>query len=125
MSKTKHTAGPWEARKALHPSDGGWDWGIAADVGGKQRCIAEAFEVVGRDVKAPAEANARLIAAAPDLLDVCAFFDVVEKDGRVWLNVAGVTIIGVAIRHTKDEAAALRRLGEMQRAAIARAEGRS
>lgn len=64
-----HTPGPWLLKRARTPSDGGWDWGIAAEFNGRNYCIAEAFEVVGPgNVKASAEANARLIASAPKLL---------------------------------------------------------
>jgi hypothetical protein len=56
-------------RRAVKPSDGGYDWGITTVVDGRITCIAEAFEVVGEATKAPAEANARLIAAAPDMLE--------------------------------------------------------
>jgi hypothetical protein len=72
MTAAAHTPGPWEVLRALHPSDGGWDWGIGAQLGGendpKLFCIAEVFDVVDRGKNAPAEANARLIAAAPDML---------------------------------------------------------
>jgi hypothetical protein len=50
------------------PSDGGWDYGIGVTIDGHIFCIAEAFEVVGHGIKVPAEANARLIAAAPEML---------------------------------------------------------
>ena len=65
---SEHTPGPWEVRSARFPSDGGRDFGVGAQVDGRFYCIAEAFEVVGKDKRAPAEANATLIAAAPDLL---------------------------------------------------------
>lgn len=66
------TKGPWECRRALHPDNtGGFDYAIAAD----GKIIAEAFEHVdyadGRDGYdcRPVAANARLIAAAPDLYE--------------------------------------------------------
>jgi len=65
---SKPTSGPWQTKRARHPSDGGFDYAISAKVGMYERCIAEAFEVVDAGVKVPAEANARLMAAAPDLL---------------------------------------------------------
>ena len=68
MSEHAHTPGPWDAHCAKFKSDSGWDWGIRATIGNKGYCIAEAFEVVAADMKTPVEANARLIAAAPDLL---------------------------------------------------------
>ena len=66
---SKPTSGPWQTKRARHPSDGGFDYAINAKVGMYERCIAEAFEVVDHGVKVPAEANARLMAAAPDLLE--------------------------------------------------------
>jgi hypothetical protein len=68
VTNAQHTAGPWTPRKAKHSSYGGWDWGIGAKVGMYERCIAEAFEVVDCGIKVNAEANARLIAAAPEML---------------------------------------------------------
>lgn len=61
---SKHTPGPWTSVGAINRSDGGMDFGIISD----RRVIAEAFMVVGRDVRVNSLANARLIAAAPDLL---------------------------------------------------------
>jgi hypothetical protein len=65
-----HTHGPWESRKAKFPIDGQFDWGVSAEIDGKRYAIAEAFGRVAQDVLTPAEANARLIAAAPELLQV-------------------------------------------------------
>ncbi len=67
MNQPGFTPGPWMARIAKVPSDGGWDWGIAATVAGSPVCIAEAFEVVRIKDRCPASANAHLIAAAPDI----------------------------------------------------------
>lgn len=41
------TKGPWEVRRALVPSDGGYDWGVIAEFDGHRVCIAEAFARVG------------------------------------------------------------------------------
>jgi len=68
MDKPGYTPGPWSVRRAKTPSDGGYDYGIAAVINGGEVCIAEAFEVVRIKDRAPAEANARLIAAAPELV---------------------------------------------------------
>lgn len=64
--EVKHTAGPWAYKRADHPTDGEYDFAVRA--GGK--VIAEAFGRVdhGEAGKRPAEANARLMAAAPELL---------------------------------------------------------
>ncbi len=64
-----HTPGPWEVRRANRPTDGQFDWAIGALVNDRQSCIAEAFGRVAVDSYPDAEANARLIAAAPDLLE--------------------------------------------------------
>lgn len=68
-------------------------------------------------------ADAALIAAAPDLRDVAAAFSIKEEGGRVWLHVSGERLVGF---DAEDEDAAplvnkLRRLGQMRRAAIAKA----
>lgn len=67
-----HTPGPWETRRAVTPDNtGGYDWAITKD----GKVLAEAFENVGYATdgetydKRPAQANARLIAAAPELLE--------------------------------------------------------
>lgn len=64
-----YTPGPWESRKAKFPVDGEYDFAIGATVDGKRECIAEAFGRCSTTAFPPAEANARLIAAAPDLLE--------------------------------------------------------
>ncbi len=67
------TPGPWVPRRAVKPDNtGGYDWAIIAP---DKAIVAECFEVVdwaenGVDFDTrPVEANARLIAAAPDLLE--------------------------------------------------------
>lgn len=61
-----HTQGPWITKRSNTPSDGGWDYAIGAD----GNCIAECFEVVAEnDKRVDAKANARLMAAAPDMLE--------------------------------------------------------
>jgi hypothetical protein len=69
-----HTEGPWATRRSPIPDNtGGYDVAIVAD----GKVIAECFEHVGYagdgrtyDCR-PVYANARLIAAAPDLLKAC------------------------------------------------------
>lgn len=69
MSDVKHTPGPWVARRALKPVDGEYDFAISARNGGAP-VLAEAFGRAAdtNGTNLPAEANARLIAAAPELL---------------------------------------------------------
>ncbi|MBB5663219.1 putative secreted protein [Rhizobium leguminosarum] len=64
MVESKHTPGPWTMRIA-----GNGDCGISAEGTG---VFAEAFAEIrhsGENARDEAKANARLIAAAPDLLD--------------------------------------------------------
>ena len=59
----KHTPGPWLAKRA--EGGGYFEWYVGRD--GENRSIAEDIaDPVTRD---PSEANAHLIAAAPDLLE--------------------------------------------------------
>lgn len=61
----RHTPGPWRLQRSPHRQDGEYDFAIHAD---GVMVLAEAF---GRDAHGgtpPAEANARLIAAAPTML---------------------------------------------------------
>lgn len=67
MSETRFTPGPWQSKRALMPADGEYDYGISAVVDGSKRCIAETFGRASANVRPNAEANAALIAAAPDL----------------------------------------------------------
>lgn len=64
----KHTAGPWYIRTNRHPDTDGrpWGWLDAAPPGGPQRNIPGVTVTWTRGCTS--EANARLIAAAPDLL---------------------------------------------------------
>ena len=68
MTEIKHTPGPWFSKRAGTPQDGEYDYAIIAKIGGEPMVIAEAFGRVSETKKACAEANARLIARAPELL---------------------------------------------------------
>lgn len=65
---------------------------------------------------AEAESTARLVAAAPELRDVCASFSVVERDGRIVLRVLGVEV--AALDPATSEAMILRQLGANRSAAV-------
>ena len=65
---SNHTPGPWSIKRAKVPTDGEYDWAISAQFGGRPYCIAETVGRCASDIRLPAEANARLVAAAPDLL---------------------------------------------------------
>lgn len=62
----EHTPGPWRTVAAHIGNEN--DFGIAAQIDGTERIIAECYGVVGPNVLAPATANANLIATAPDML---------------------------------------------------------
>lgn len=66
MSKAKHTTGPWKVEKELAAKS--WQWLVAMDAGDRGRGIgiAETLPTIGGGAEL---ANARLIAAAPELLD--------------------------------------------------------
>lgn len=66
--RAAHTPAPWEVCRAVTPTDGEFDFGIAAKIEGGSVCIAEVFGRVAIDIRPAAEANAHLIAAAPELL---------------------------------------------------------
>jgi len=66
---TGHTPGPWHIRKAIT----GGDYAITAKDGPHDIIVGEAWFLVGERphneiVAAPVEANARLMASAPELL---------------------------------------------------------
>lgn len=62
----EHTPGPWGLRRAISPDNvGGYDYAI---LDAENRIIAEAFQKVDFGTERPCEANARLIATAPELL---------------------------------------------------------
>lgn len=69
-NETKHTPGPWEARGYRNDNGGIWIDSYATKRG---RCIAGTLaEAYKHGTGAGStEANARLIAAAPELLDAC------------------------------------------------------
>lgn len=62
------TDAPWTVRKALIETDGQYDYGIAADVDGDQRVIAETFGRVSTARFPPAMESADLICAARNAL---------------------------------------------------------
>ena len=70
--KTQHTPGPW----TIHADTDGWPLVMSGGVAGRivanvnpQSCPDESS--APEFVEMPCEANARLIAAAPELLDAC------------------------------------------------------
>lgn len=98
-----HTPGPWIITRSKMATDGAFDYAISAD---GALVLAEAF---GRDAKGgwpPAEANASLIAAAPDMLAALR-----EAEGELY--------------QVPPADAEQERVLAVVRAAISRAEGKS
>src|SRR5689334_1751172 len=73
MSETKHTPGPWYA--TADPDRATW-W-ISQQPEGGTFWIAEAVDGLMNDETEP---NARLIAAAPDLLEACQAIDALMEN---------------------------------------------
>ena len=88
-----HTPGPWDIRRSTRPVDGAYDWAIGAEIDdGGPYCIAEAVGRAAEDVWLPAEANARLIASAPDLLEA---LEGLRKTAQLLFDNA----VGCAVNH--------------------------
>jgi len=94
---TKHTAGPWFVQNV------GW---VASQLGLKTICSLKAVGVEGQH-----HANARLIAAAPDLLEAlqavlhdCPDLDMVEsnepgRDAGPWLMATNAIAKAIGVNH--------------------------
>jgi len=92
MSKAQHTAGPWAHEKAMASRE---VWHVRSK---KQGCIAS---LEGKS----AEANARLIAAAPDLLEALKAFNV--KEHYIISGNAETLVVRVPITTLQAAAAAV------------------
>jgi hypothetical protein len=81
MSEAKHTPGPWEVRAAGVQSQGGDAGTFVARVnaGLVARCMTNQGNLSSAECLIAAQANARLIAAAPELLAAC-------KEARHWIT---------------------------------------
>jgi hypothetical protein len=81
VSETKHTPGPWYTKRAEIRVDGEYDYAI---YDANKEVVAEAFGRTSVTNFPPAEANAHLIASAPDLYAalkfVLAFYEPDAKD---------------------------------------------
>lgn len=107
MTESKHTPGPWYATTR----QGSWDWLVAQS---DRLEICQMFHD-GSGLNQTGEANARLVAAAPDLLDALRWY---EEQARNCRKIGGVPE-GHAARAALDADGGKRAL-----AAIAKAEGR-
>ncbi len=92
----QHTPGPYGYKQARHPTDGGYDYGISAIIDGESFCIAETFAVVGEGGrKANAHENAKLFAAAPEML--AALEDITKETGHHYGSANAIKIARAAI----------------------------
>lgn len=66
QTKTRHTTGPWKIRENSEASGDPGNWGIA--IVGSPRLDIRVFSF---GVEEQAKVDARLIAAAPELLEAC------------------------------------------------------
>lgn len=102
------TPGPWSTRRAVTPDNvGGYDVAI---VDAQRKIIAEAYEITdtGDEGKRPVQANARLIAAAPELYEALIqarqeIHLAHSKDGAVY-DPTILTVIDAAIARARGEA---------------------
>lgn len=67
VSRAQHTSGPWEHYQEGHNA-AGWPCFVIL---GPDTAVAKIYTGVEEDYPGQAEANARLIAAAPELLEAC------------------------------------------------------
>jgi hypothetical protein len=116
VSETKHTPGPWQAEQDDVPYDGGFEtWCVNAD--GAGICMMDC-------PKDDMEANARLIAAAPDLLEA---LEEVLGTGLNGGNNMRLAFMAASQQVLSDEALRDAEKSEMAvakaRAAIAKARG--
>ena len=92
---TEHTPGPWELRRRFDVYEGSGGMYIGSTRGNSP--LPEL--IAARD-----EANARLIAAAPELLEAClAFVGAVDPDGINLAFVMAKTAIRKATQSTGEE----------------------
>lgn len=115
MRENQHTPGPWVASKGV--DDEPDRWCVLTD-GGHQYFIAEIHNGAPGDTLETEGANARLMAAAPDLLAAC------KKAADGDLFAYGVAGVG-GDKDNRDRCIAeARSLMAEARAAVAKAEGR-
>lgn len=128
---SKHTPGPWEVSHGGHGSPHGF---VIDEYYVLNRTVADdvaiAADIVDPATQMPSEANARLIAAAPDLLEACQMFaewlrrEDAGSEGHPWAGKRGTPDCEAAWRKWYDENLRLCGLAqELARAAIAKATG--
>ncbi len=117
MRENKHTPGPWK----LEWSEGhAWsERRIVTPDGRDERVAVVSLRGAPKQNPVIAEANARLISAAPELLEACEAGDVLGNDGPCLLEYAA-SLLGNFAPVTASE---LTRKAQAERAAIAKARG--
>jgi len=71
-TNNKHTAGQWSIVKDLSENDFCPYWDIISDINGRVRIASlNNFKYLSEDMQDEVEANAKLIAASPKLLEAC------------------------------------------------------
>lgn len=102
---TKHTPGPW--RTMDRPENAIWIQGQPDENGYREICTLPNYQLLKRE---QTEANARLIAAAPELLEALRACDLfLTAHGQGWINASNEG----------------RNAWKMARAAIAKAQGKA
>lgn len=77
-----HSGGPWKYYERLSSSENHKGWIVRSP----DSPIAEVYPL-GSDPRPEAEANARLIAAAPEMLDALKLIKSMFEDGRIVRNI--------------------------------------
>lgn len=86
MGERAHTPGPWKAKRSPGLHDGAHDYAISAD---GATVLSEAFGRGALGEWLPADANARLIVAAPDMFEALkAALPVLEAVQRQYAQLA-------------------------------------
>ncbi|TXH53687.1 MAG: hypothetical protein E6Q97_12650 [Desulfurellales bacterium] len=80
MTEAKHTPGPWEILGPGKPTSDAPEGGDFAITDSNKDIIAETFFRVSAVKSRPSEANARLIAAAPELLEALYWYEGMAKE---------------------------------------------
>ena len=104
MTAPKHTPGPWQLQDQIHTGTE-WgrtpkpdDWRFGYRIAAKDNCHLAQVGHVDARYKESAEANARLIAAAPDLLQALEEL-VAETENNPALNYHALETAGFDMAH--------------------------
>lgn len=106
MGEPKFTPGPWHYGMAKIKIDDEYDYCIKAVIDGSSYVISEAFGRVSERTRPNAEANARLIAAAPEL------YEALEDALKGWLATTSEPGLNLGEIEKKMKAALAKARGE-------------